>query len=683
MTTRIGIDTGGTFTDLVGYDNATRRFVYAKSASTPDRPSRALTEVLSEPQLDSDIERIVVATTVATNAVLQRAGARVIFVTTAGFEDIPFIGRLDKAELYNLNWKKPKPLVQRRDCFGVRERVTHDGEILIPLDSACVEALIDFIRVRMHETAELAVAVSLLFSYVDPVHERTIGNALRTAFPDLPVSLSHEVAPIWREYERGSTTIGDAFIKPAMRSYVDGVHQALASANRNAPVSMLKSNGGHLGLEHAAGQPAQFLLSGLAGGIVAARTYAQLAGVEHVFSLDMGGTSADIGAIQGGIERSISEFDVSFGIPIVIPSVDVTTLGAGGGSIAWIDKGGLLQVGPESAGARPGPMCYGQGGTRPTTTDANLTLGRLDPDRFLGGRIRLDPKAALPALSEIGLALGAADADAVETAAHAIVDTANENMANQIRLLAVDRGFDTREFTLIPFGGAGPVHGRACADLLGIRRLLIPPHPGLSSAFGSVVARLRADRTQTFTGRFGALDLERMQAVLDHLTQAAVSELAAGGLTERPIVLRSLDARYVGQNYEREVPIPDGTITSETIEIIERRFADQHRESYGFALEGEPVEAVLLRVSAFELTSHEIETEPPQATTAPTDVPTRQVSFRGDGYRSTPIYQRELLPAGFSVSGPAIIEESDSTTVIHPGDRCMVRPDGMLDVYLG
>ncbi len=503
-----------------------------------------------------------------------------------------------------------------------------------------------------------------------------------SAFPDLPISLSHEVAPIWREYEARAHTIGDAFIKTAMPDYVAGVRQELENSQRRAPVSMLKSNGGHLGLEHAPGQPAQFLLSGLAGGIVAARTYARLAGVDNVFSLDMGGTSADIGAIQGGIERSISEFDVSFGIPIVIPSVDVTTLGAGGGSIAWIDKGGLLQVGPESAGAQPGPMCYGQGGQRPTVTDANLALGRLDPAYFLGGRIPLDPTAALPALKAIGLALGADDASAVETAAHAIVDTANENMANQIRLIAVDRGFDTREFTLVPFGGAGPVHGRACAELLGIRRMLVPPHPGLSSAFGSVVAHLRADRTQTFTGRFGALDLERMQTVLNTLTETALAELAADGLTESPIVMRSLDTRYAGQNYEREVPIPDGPITPDTIDIIERRFADQHRAFYGFALEGEPVEAVLLRVSAFGMTGDEIATEPPQATAKPTAPLTRPVSFRGYGYRSTPIYRRETLPTGFAFEGPAIVEEPDSTTLIYPGDTCTVRADGMLDVEL-
>lgn len=682
MAVRIGIDTGGTFTDLVGYDAATRQFVYAKSASTPREPSAALTAVLSDPQLDErGLERIVVGTTVATNAVLQRAGARVILITTAGFEDVPFIGRMDKAELYNLNWIKPKPLVARKDCFGARERVSHDGEVLTPLDDASVQELVDFVRVRREQTPDLSVAIVLLFSYVRPDHERAIAAALREAFPGLPISMSHEVAPIWREYERGSTTIGDAFVKPIMQGYVTGVEDAMQTSGRSAPVSMLKSNGGHLGLEQVPAQPAQFLLSGLAGGIVAARTYAKLAGVENVFSLDMGGTSADIGTIQSGAERSISEFEVSFGVPIVIPSVDVATLGAGGGSIAWIDKGGLLQVGPESAGAEPGPMCYGKGGTRPTTTDANLALGRLNPDYFLGGRVPLDSDAALPALKEIGLELGASEDDAIEVASHAIVDTANENMANQIRLIAVDRGLDAREFTLVPFGGAGAVHGRSCAELLGIRRMLVPPHPGLSSAFGAAVAHLRADRTQTFVGRLRSLDLDRFQGVLDTLTQTAVAELAADGLQQEPIVLRSLDMRYAGQNYEREVVIPDGPITLNTLDVLERRFAEQHKEFYGFALEGEPTESVLIRVSAIGLADGEIGTEPPVATEPPPAPPTRPVAFRGHGYLPTPIYRRETLPAGFTITGPAIVEEPDSTTVIHPGDVCTVRADGMLDVH--
>src|SRR5215211_6780653 len=546
MALRIGIDTGGTFTDLVGYDDVAEAFVYGKQPSTPHEPAAALNAALVEVGAgDKQVHSVVLGTTVATNAVLTRKGARVCFVTTAGFEDVPFIGRLDKEELYNLHWQKPEPLVARRDCIGVTERVAHTGEVLAPLDAASLDALTGFIERRLNGDGEIAVAVSLLFSYLVPGHEEDIKVALQRAFPEIAISVSHEVAPTWREYERGSTTIGDAYVKPVLRGYVAGVRETLERLGVRAPASMLKSNGGHLRVEQADAQPAQFLLSGLAGGIVAARHYARLAGVENAFSLDMGGTSADIGTIQGGRERYIAEFNVGFGIPITVPCVDVATLGAGGGSIAWIDKGGLLQVGPRSAGAEPGPICYGNGGTEPTVTDANLVLGRINPDYFLGGQIALDPDAPRAALSAIGQALGAEPDEAVEVAAHAIVDTANEN-----KLISVDRGLDPRDFVLIPFGGAGPVHGSACARLLGITRMLIPPHPGLSSAFGALAANWRVDRVWTIFGRSTHLNTEAIGERLDALTAAAIAELRADGFSGDPLLLRSIDMRYAGQNYE-------------------------------------------------------------------------------------------------------------------------------------
>lgn len=683
MALRIGIDTGGTFTDLVGHDLDANRFIYAKSPSTPGDPAAALTSVLADPQLDAEtLDRIVVATTVATNAILQRQGSRVLYVTTAGFEDIPFIGRIDKEELYNLNWKKPKPLVERRDCFGVSERVTHTGEALTPLGPDSLEALLTFVAARRAGTPDLAVAVSLLFAYVRPDHEVRIGEALAAAFPELVVSLSHQVAPIWREYERGSTTIGDAFVGPTIRSYVAGVRAALATSGRRAAVSMMKSNGGHLGVAQAPSQPAQFLLSGLAGGIIAAHTYARQAGITHAFSLDMGGTSADIGTIAAGDVRLVPEYNVSFGVPVAIPSVDVVTIGAGGGSIAWLDRGGLLQVGPESAGAQPGPMCYGQGGARPTTTDANLALGRLNPAYFLGGRVPLDSAAATGALRAIGLALEAPPGRAVELAAHAIVDTANENMANQIRLLAVDRGLDPREFALIPFGGAGPLHARACAALLGISRLLVPPHPGLSSAFGAAVARLRVDRSRTLIGDLATLDLARANQILAELTGDAVAELRADGHDAAPVLVRGIDLRYAGQNYEREVSLPDGDLNPATLTELQRRFAEQHREFYGFALADEPIETVTLRVSAIATAEPVVASEPPPPDATPGPRQTRPVAFRETGFIETRVLRRETLPAGFRFTGPAIIEDPDSTTIIHPGDQGVIRPDGLIDVHL-
>ncbi len=535
----------------------------------------------------------------------------------------------------------------------------------------------------MNGNDDFAVAVSLLFSYLAPDHERRIKTALQAAFPDLAVSVSHEVAPTWREYERGSTTIGDAYVKPVLRGYVAGVRDTLDGLNIGAPASMLKSNGGHLRVEQADAQPAQFLLSGLAGGIVAARHYARLAGVDNAFSLDMGGTSADIGTIQGGRERYIAEFNVGFGIPISVPCVDVATLGAGGGSIAWIDKGGLLQVGPRSAGAEPGPMCYGRGGAEPTVTDANLALGRLNPDYFLGGRVPLDPSAALPPLAEVGRALGAAETAAVETAAHAIVETANENMANQIKLISVDRGLDPREFALIPFGGAGPTAASACARLLGISTVLVPPHPGLCSAFGALAANWRVDRVWTIFGRSTHLNVAPIAERLETLAAEAIQELRDDGFSGDPVVLRGFDMRYAGQNYEREIALPDGPFTAAIAEEMVRRFAQAHDEFYGFSLEGEPVEFVNLRVVAIGPSDLGAAVPPIASGETPEPVATRPVAFRGAGLVATPIYRRESLPAGFTLNGPAIIEEPDSTTVVHPDDILRVRPDGLMELTIG
>jgi N-methylhydantoinase A len=679
---RIGIDTGGTFTDLVACDDDATYF-YGKQASTPDNPAWALGAVLAEVDgAARGVQSVVVGTTVATNALLQRRGARVLFVTTEGFEDIPFIGRLDKEELYNLHWRKPAPLVSRGDCYGIPERVGHDGSVLVPLTESALDDLVAFVTTRQSEGEELAVAVCLLFSYLAPEHEERIKTRLQEQVPGVAISVSHEVSPTWREYERSSTTIGDAYIKPVLQSFIKGTQETLERLSITAPVSMLKSNGGHLRLDTAVAQPAQFLISGLAGGIVAARHYAQLASVDNAFSLDMGGTSADIGTVQGGKEGYLSEFQVGFGIPISVTCVDVATLGAGGGSVAWIDKGGLLQVGPRSAGADPGPICYGKGGTEPTVTDANVILGRINPDYFLGGQIALDPDAPRAALAAIGEVLGAESGEAAELAAHAIVDTANENMANQIKLISVDRGLDPRDFVLIPFGGAGPVHASACARLLGITRMLVPPHPGLSSAFGALAANWRVDRVWTIFGRSTHLNTDVISERLEALTAAALAELRADGFAGDPLLLRSIDMRYAGQNYEREVPLPPGPFTAAVAEQMVASFGRAHDDFYGFSLENEPVEFVNLRVSAIGPNDLQTTVQLPE-TQEVEPAASRPVSFHGRSYLDTPVYRRELLGAGFTLSGPAIIEEPDATTVIHPGDTLIVRSDGLLDLRIG
>jgi N-methylhydantoinase A len=669
---RVGIDTGGTFSDFVAVDSDTGEVHTAKVPSTPSDPAAAIRaglELLGLPQ----VEQVVVGTTVATNAVIERRGARVVFVTNEGFTDVPFIGRLDKERLYDLHWEKPKPLVKRADCVGVAGRRNHHGEVVEPVEAARVEELVAQLR---ELDDEFAVAISCLFSYVAPDDERAIASSVRAAFPDAAVSVSHEVSPVWREHERASTTIADAFVKPIVDGYVDGVGSVLQGATGVKSWNMLSSNGGHLRAESARERPVQLLLSGLAGGVVGARYFAEQAGHASVFSLDMGGTSCDIGLVLDGEQQYASEFQVSWGIPVSIPCVSVTTIGAGGGSICWIDKGGFLHVGPQSAGADPGPVAYGKGGTSPTTTDANLVLGRLDPDYFLGGRMPVDAAASRDAFEALGESLGLSP----EAAALASVRTTDENMANAIRLVAVERGLDSREFALIAFGGAGPLHARAVAERLEMTTVLIPPHPGLCSAFGAVIAQPRVDRVQTYYARSDNLDAEALAAAERGLREEAVRELRRTVDAGEPLLDRAAALRYAGQNYELEVPLAPGDLDSPGWEELRRRFEVEHERQYGFALPAETVELVNLRVTA-------IHPEPlPEAQVPPpTALPAaeRQVWFDASGPVACGVIRRETLAPGDELTGPLVIEEPDSTTLLHPGDGIRVDASGVLLLTLG
>ena len=434
---RIGVDTGGTFTDLVALDETTGERRTVKVPSTPARPVDAVFTALEGVQATpDDVALFVLGTTIATNCLLQRRGARTLYVTTAGFEDVPFIQRINRVGLYDMHWPKPRPYVRRADCIGVRERVASDGGARVPLEAAEVERVVGLVRDAHAEDPALAVAVNLLFAYLDPAHERMLADALADALPDVPVSVSSEIAPVWREYERGNTTIVDAYLRRLVGVFADGLEEGLAARGLSCPRFLLKSNGGQIAARAASGQPVQLVLSGLAGGMIAGRHYAAAAGRADALTLDMGGTSADVGVVLGGAIRSAASFEFEFGLPIAVPVVDLTTVGAGGSSIAGFDRGGLLQVGPASAGADPGPASYGRGGTDATVTDANLVLGRLHPDSFLGGAMPLDGDLARGALQPVADRLGAS----LEDAARAVLRMAVLNMANAVRLVVADRG---------------------------------------------------------------------------------------------------------------------------------------------------------------------------------------------------------------------------------------------------
>ncbi len=491
MGIRVGIDTGGTFTDLVASDAETGRTWVAKVPSNPANPVSAVAAALESASFDAaDVEHVVVGTTIGINAVLTRRGARVVYLTTRGFEDIPFIQRINRKYHYDFSWKKPTPMVRRRDCIGAPERLDEEGRAIEPLDR---EALRAVLLEAVPEDAGVAVAVCYLFSYLNPEHELQTRELLAELRPGVPVSLSHEVAPIWREYERGTTTTVDAYLKPLMQAYVGGLDEALAAQGSRASWSLLKSNGGHALAAEASGHPAGLLLSGIAGGAIGGAWFMRAGGAADGVALDMGGTSCDVCLMLDGQPLYGSDFEIEFGLPVSVPSVSTRTIGAGGGSIGWVDPGGFLQVGPQSAGAAPGPACYGRGGEEATITDANVALGRLDPGYFLGGRLPLDATLAETALDRLGDALGR---DRVE-AASSMLRVTNENMANAIRIVTVEQGIDPREMVLVAFGGAGPTHAAEIADAMDMRRVLVPPSPGVCSAFGTLAAPLRVDAVRS------------------------------------------------------------------------------------------------------------------------------------------------------------------------------------------
>ncbi len=660
MGVRVGIDTGGTFTDLVAVDEDSGRWYTAKVPSSPDAPVRALVEALQRAEFASgDVTFLVVGTTIGINAVLTRTGARVVFLTTRGFEDVPHIQRINRRNHYDFRWRKPEPFALRRDCLGIDERIDYAGRVVEALDPEQVRAAVAQID------GDATVAVCFLFSYLNPESELAARDAIAVAAPEIGVSLSHEIAPIWREYERGTATILDAYVKPVVAGYVSGVSSALEDQGVGSTWSILKSNGGHALSATAGERPAHMLLSGIAGGAIGGAFYARQQGAAQSIVLDMGGTSCDVCLIADGEPAFSSEFEIEFGLPLAVPTVSTKTIGAGGGSIGWIDPGGFLRVGPQSAGAEPGPACYGRGGLDATLTDANVLLGRLNPDYFLGGALSLHPERAHDAVRPLGDQL---DADAVATAS-AMLRVANENMANAVRLITVDEGVDPREYALIAMGGAGPTHAAEIADAIGIRRVIVPLHPGLTSAFGALAARVRVDQITSVALTSTTVEPDELQALFADLQATAEADFAAqGGSAEPPELARVIAMRYQGQNYEQEIPVPDGPITAALLERVLGRYHDLHEEFYGYRMEALPVEMIRLMVIA---TARDGGLPPLSADVlgAATSESQPQRTVRahfGDDFAETQVVARADLVGSDSRPGPLIVESMDTTVVVPP-----------------
>lgn len=658
---RVSVDIGGTFTDIVIQDAQTGRIETGKVLSTREDPARAVLEALERFVGDGrDLAFFVHGTTVGLNAVLERRGASTGLLMTDGLEQAYLIGGNDRPDIFDLRYRKPRPLIEADRIFAVPERLDADGSVHRPLDLEAVDAIAE----RVEALGLEALAVCLLYSFRDPAHELALEARLRERL-DIPVILSHRVSPEWREYARASTTVMTAYMAPVVERYLTTLMEALE--RDDAPLHVMQSNGGVMSATTARSTPIQTLLSGPVGGAIGAREISRRLGRRNVVCVDMGGTSFDISLIVDG-EATVSGETELDGLPIQMAAVDITGIGAGGGSIAWLE-GRALRVGPESAGSRPGPVCYRQGGTRPTVTDANLALGRVDSDQFAGGGMDLDVEGARAAIAAIGEQIGL-DADAT---AQGILDIVNAAMADAIRTQTVRRGIDPREFSLVAYGGAGPMHVAALAEELGIDEVIVPAHPGTFSAWGMLQTDVRHDFVETHFRPLEELDLDAAGAVFDRLREAGFARLDAEGVPSRARTsARSIDLRYVGQEYSLPVALDDGPID---VASVTATFNRAYQERYGHSNPGAPLEVVRLQVTV----AGELDRPSRAPVAPPADVPlrTRAVSFGGAWVDAT-IASRPALRPGETVAGPAIVEETTATTVVPPGWIAGLADDGHL-----
>ncbi len=668
MSYRLGIDIGGTFTDFVAFDETRGTLRAWKNLSTPHDPIEGILTGLRSFGEISNIGEIRLGTTVATNALLEKKGARVAYVATRGFRDVPFIGRGNRRHHYDLAWVKPKPLVKRRDAYEVDERVGPAGEVLQPLDEAGVAALAD----RLAAAGEIeAVAVVLLHSYLTPAHEQRIKAIFAEHMPNVPISISYEVLPKWKEHFRSSTTLCDAFIKPVVRSQMGSMQRQLNEHGVDARVVVMRSNGGEMSLEAAVEAPIQVAVSGPAGGVIAAKRTAELLNLPNVVTLDMGGTSTDVSTVVDGKEKFTTDFEIEWGRPVQIPMIDIRTIGAGGGSIARIDAAGMLVVGPESAGAEPGPACYGRGGTLPTVTDANVVLGRISSANFLGGSMVLDTTAARAAIEPIAAVLRSS----IEHAALAIVRIANNNMVGALHTVLTEQGLDPRDFTLVAFGGAGPLHVCDLMAEAAISQGLVPNFPGQFSAFGFTMADARVDRHRTVQLNSRAFDRERAASAMGILVAECRADLAGQGHQD-VMISRSVEMRYLGQNYELEIPVEAESFSDAEIAQLLETFHSMHERRFGFRL-ADHMEIVNFIVTGVAPTGMFVLPEI-RTSDAPAVPRCRRPVWFENGWVDTPVYARDGLKSGQTFQGPALVEENASVTVLAAGKSVSVDRFGNL-----
>ena len=678
MATAIGIDIGGTFIDIVIADGGGLRAI--KVPSTPSSPAdgviSALEDQITRGLIDPGrVERLAHGTTVATNAILERSLARTALITTAGFRDLIEIGRQNRPDLYDLFQVKPPPLVPRNLRFEVAERIDPDGRVDIPLDRSGLERLIPILAERGVE----AVAVSFIFSYLNPEHEREVARILSSKL-DLPIALSSDVLPEFREYERTSTTVISAALRPVVSGYLSRLEEGARRLGFGRSWQIMQSGGTVTNADLAGMVPARIALSGPAAGVKGAEAIGKLIGESDLITLDMGGTSCDVSLIRSGRIGTTRAGAVG-GYPLAVPMVEIETIGAGGGSIAWIDRGGALRVGPESAGAEPGPVCYGRGGTEPTVTDAHVVLGHILPDEPLGGLPRLDERGAREAVGKLAGRLGLS----VEETAFGILDVADAAMERAIRVISVERGYDPRLFSLLPFGGAGPLHAVSIARRLGIPRIVVPPLAGILSAFGLLASEVGHDYSQSVVRPLEGVHAELVREVAGKLCEKGKRDLEMEGIgPDRVRFSISADLRYSGQSHELNVPFPEGIrasgIDRDALSSLASSFHSAHHRAFGHSSPEEEVELVTLRVRA---------SGPPASIDLRWDrgrsgarIAERPVWFDPDRPVATAVRRRGDLSPGEGFVGPLILVGDDSTLVVPPGveGRCDRFGNAILEV---
>lgn len=681
MALNAAVDIGGTFTDLIGYDESTGRIYQAKSSSTPDNLVLGIMRCLEKSGLDiGQLINFVHGSTVAINTVIEQKGARAALIVTEGTRDVYKIGRGNRPNAYDIFFKRPVPLVPRHLTFEVKERLLASGEALVPLDIHQAEAIAG----RIAKSDVEAVAICLLHSWANPEHESRLGELLTRMAHGRYITLSHEILREYGEYERISTTVLNAYIGPRVSTYVDHLEQVLGRNGFTGSLLIMQSNGGVMSPATAQRMPVAMLESGPVGGFIAAAAVGKALGFTNVISLDMGGTTAKTNLIKDGEPQWAHGYYIggyASGYPMMLPVIDAIEIGAGGGSIAWVDDVGALKVGPRSAGAEPGPICYNRGGTEPTITDANLVLGRLSPTNFLGGEMPLEIQEAREGIDKkICKKTGLSEVEA----ALAITKIAVMNMSLAVRGVSIERGYDPRDFAMVAFGGAGGLHAVEVARELHIPTVIIPNFPGQFSAIGMLMADVQHDYVQTYYKSLTYTDFNTVLNICNELIERGRQTLAGEHVSEEAMIFqRFLDIRYSGQEFSITVPIPALYIEQGDARAIRNAFDELHERRYGYHTPEQPVEVVNVRIRSMgKRKQFRFPSLDKTHSKKPTKINRMVYMENAQTAVECPIYNREQLSPGYEITGPAIIEEYASTTVLFPGDRVSVAPSGELVIVL-